>query len=374
MKIGHTADWHIYDQHKYSVNNSRLKEIKRNILLMIKYCIKNDVKLLFVAGDIFEIFNPSEKLLKVLASILRIAIDNGIKIRILMGNHDTDGIEYSFKSFKTLYGSGFEYQHHNDKDNMLLFFGNERTFYFEDIGDVRFVYVPWNDNMSDAIKQASIYKNKEHKRNILITHCAIDGAVTSSNYEAKHTKVTQKLLSGWDLVLVGDFHKNQKIGSNIYYSGSPVKISWDERDDQRMFNVFETDDCSLKRVKLPDVNFIQMELHYTDIDQFINTPEKLTHWNEKELAGSFVKVLVSGKIGMGEKLVVFEKYLYDCKVRNVNIRIIDNIKNNSQSSVSENIGFNLDIKDACLKYLEGIKIQDKDDYKKFIVYKIMETK
>jgi len=61
----HISDLHIYDKHKYSIDNSRLKMIKRNLNKISEFAISKLVNMVIITGDIFHTHNPDERCLNV---------------------------------------------------------------------------------------------------------------------------------------------------------------------------------------------------------------------------------------------------------------------------------------------------------------------
>ena len=98
MDTIHTSDWHVWNKHKYSINNSRTKQLTIILKRIVGYAIKRKIGMIVVAGDVMNVNNPDEYCLKILSSITRLCIDNKIMIRYLMGDHDTNGIDYSLES------------------------------------------------------------------------------------------------------------------------------------------------------------------------------------------------------------------------------------------------------------------------------------
>jgi len=335
---------------------------------MIKYAVKNEIDVIFVAGDIFHVYNPSEKLLKILVWFIKLAIKNGVAVRFITGNHDTDGINYAFESLKNL----AELNSFDSDYPMLAFFPlkeNQSTIYTEDIKGTCVVYVPWQNNMAEVLVESRGLKSNS-KPNVLITHCAVDGASTNSGYEMKRTKITKKILSGWDYVALGDFHKYQEVMPNVYYSGSIVKTVWDERHDKRSFNFVQIGDgihnttFDVKRVNLPDDEFIEMELKYESIGEF--TTESIESIDGKKIKNSYIKIFVSGEIGIGEKLNTLKLHLLKSGANDVQIKIINNVIKTAEGNIdTSDMNLNLDVHSACMMYLEQQGITD-TNYKNYI--------
>lgn len=342
--------------------------------LMVKYAVKNNIDVIFVAGDIFHLYSPNERLLKILVWFIKLCYKYGVAVRFITGNHDTDGINYSVESLKNLsnmYSFDTEYP-------MLGFYPlipNETAIYTEQIKGTNVVYVPWQNDMAGVLHDSKDFQKKNGTPSVLVTHCAVDGASTNSGYEMKRTKITKELLSGWDYVALGDFHKYQQVFDNCYYSGSIVKTVWDERHDKRSFNyvqiqkgIFNSVDVQIKRVNLPDDEFIELEMNYDTIDEY--TKNVLVDVDGKKIEQSWIKVYVSGNIGIGEKLNLLKVHLMKCGASDVQIKIINNlISDGKKVTKSSDVKLNLDIRTACLEYMKQNKIYD-ENYKIYIEKKL----
>lgn len=326
------------------------------MLLMVKYAIKHNIPLIIVAGDIFHTYNPTEKMLKVFTEFIKMAVKNGIMVRIITGNHDTNGISIAFESLKNMDNL---YSFNSDYPPLSFYFHkqNELAVYGEIIKGIQFVYVPWQNNMIEAINEANRIR-KNQIVNILVTHCAVDGALTNSDHEMKKTKITKKMLSGWNYVALGDFHKYQNIFENVYYSGSIIKTIWDERHDKRAFNyVTIGNKLEIKRINLPDVEFIELELDYKIIDEYVK--DVIEGIDDRPIKNSYVKAYITGEIGIGDKVNVLKEHLIKCGATDVIIKLIQNTKNFIKEGKDKtDFHMNLDVVDACKMYLQKQNIKD----------------
>ena len=339
------------------------------MLLMVKYAIKNKIDMIIVAGDIFHVYNPSEKLLKVFAECISVAIKHGIIVRVISGNHDTDGINIAFESLKTIDNL---YPFDNDYPMLAFYFHrqHEIAVYEEKIKGNQFVYVPWQENITEAINQANKIRVNEIV-NVLVTHCAVDGALTNSDHEMKKTRVSKNMLLGWNYVALGDFHKYQNIIENVYYSGSIIKTIWDERHDRRAFNVVLIDkEIEIKKVYLPDIEFIELDVNYGMIDEYVK--DKITEINGQKLENSYIKVFITGEIGLGEKVNLLKEHFIKCGAKDVRTKVVQSVVkiDGTMSDGNTDFHMNLNVLDACKMHLDKYNISD-INYIKYIEKKII---
>lgn len=367
--IIHTADIHIYDNHKYSVNGSRQEAIYKSLLRMVKFLRdKKDLELriIVLAGDIFHTYNPPEKLIRQFSKFVKIAAENNVVVRVITGNHDTNGINHSLESLSIIN----EIQYTQSIRLFKVFSLNKgEAIFSESIGGINFVYVPWQENLNVVLPKAKNFKTKD-ELNILVTHCAVDGALTNSDFEIK-TKITKKMLSGWDYVALGDFHKYQRLGEKIFYSGSPIKTVWDERHDARAFNYIECSDnrLTVEKVLLPDTDFIEMKMDYSQIDRYLS--KKLISIDGKKIENSYIKLFITNQTGYGEKVIELKKHLLNCGANDVFYKIVKSVES---SAVKENNGeltINLDLTTLAKLYLARFEISDKN-YEQYLNNKVLE--
>lgn len=341
--IIHTSDWHIWDKHKYSIDGSRLIQLKNSIIKIIKYAIHNNIKLIVVAGDIMNVNNPDENNMKILAELTIMCITNNIKIRYIMGDHDSNGINYSLESLNNFLSIG-------DTKDMLKIFPavNNISVYSEISGcGVNIVYVPFQLKLKEAIILAR--KKKMHGYyNILFAHLGLNKAMASSGKRITN-KITVNDLKGWDYVGLGDYHLAQRIG-NIRYSGSVIRINWGERNDKKSFYYIKRNSDNsrkIKRISLLDIDFIEMKILYKNISKVI-LKIKNGLWNEKKIKNSFIKLFIYGNILSGDKIYIIKYELYKQGAKSVKEKIMGKYSLSEDKNKIDSLSMN--VIDASEKY------------------------
>ena len=343
----HTADWHFWDRHKFSINDSRLEDIKNNAIEIVTFAIKKKIDMIIVCGDVVNVFNPNEKTLKALAEIIEYAISNGVMLRLIMGDHDTDGETYSLESLKKVY----DVKH----DFYLKIYPavvNKEMIYTEKIKGNNIVYVPYQKNMQNVLLDAKKKKLKGYK-NLLFTHVGINAAYFSGLKAIKSkTEIKIKIIDGWDYVGLGDYHLHQKIKSNIYYSGSIIRINSGERKDVKGFNVVRFIDGELKvsKIKLNDIEFVEYYINYNKIQ------ELMLEAKDNDYKNSIVDVYIYGDIGSGSKLVDLRNML----MKNGALDVRDKIVGSKVEKIkNKKISLSLNPSEAVEKYLNLEKVKSK---------------
>lgn len=323
MKIIQTSDWHLWDKHKYSINNSRMKKIIENIQFIIDYAIDNKVKMIIVCGDIFHIYNPNENVMKELAKLTKYAINSGIKMRYIPGDHDTNGEVYSLDTFKTL----LDLKKSSDVKIIL------ENYYQETVNNYDIYYVPFQLNLKDKLNSIEV----NSKNSLLFSHFALNQAETSTGKKLD-AKIKESDIKKWKYVGLGDFHKAQRIG-NARYSGSIIKINRGEREDKKSFYVLTlSNKIKIKRVYLDDIEFIDIHISYNDI--------KKIKLNEFKIDKSFIKLFIYGNIKDGSEIFNLKKRMYDKGASDVSEKIIKENVDEDKKKIS----FNTDVREASKQF------------------------
>jgi DNA repair exonuclease SbcCD nuclease subunit len=351
MRFIHTADWHIWDKHKYSVDASRLNRIITNAMKIVEVAIDRKVSTIVIAGDIFHISNPTEYLLNIFANIIVFGVNYGIKFRVLIGNHDTDGVNHSLESVQKLIP--------DEEMFKIISFrkDNDIVIECESIDGANFIFVPWQPNLIEALRQAP-YKKINTQKNILVTHVGVSGASVPSGW-VSDSSITPSLLTSYDYVALGDYHNYQKVGckifqkkNSVYYSGSIFKLNWNEANDTKQFIIVDTakNPIKISRIKLYDPAFIDMSVDYKDIKETFADDDILTELGGRSLKDSIVKLNVHGNIGLGIDVSMLEKILYNSGSKMVFTKLMGT--DEESSSEDEEINLSLDAEEAILKWAE----------------------
>ena len=261
MRILHTSDWHLGKiLYSYSLYNEQENFIKVRLLDIID---KNKPDVIIVAGDIFDrAIAPVESIRLFNDIITDISVKKNIPILIIAGNHD--GSERISVGSKLLVKNNvFIAALLEEKTTPVKIKNNNKTYNFWmipyfDIYTARDVFKDntinsFNDAykiLIDKIKQR-INKNEI---NIIIAHCFINGAATCDSenplYIGTSGAVDANIFSQFDYTALGHLHGYQKIKDTIYYSGSPLKYSFDEEKHKKGVLIVDFDDDKLPEIKL----------------------------------------------------------------------------------------------------------------------------
>ena len=255
MKILHTADWHLGKQlHKYSL------EEEQSLFLdwLVGEIKEREIDVLLVSGDVFDTANPSNQALTQYYGFLKKLVGTGCHVVITGGNHDSPGVLNAprellrFLDIKVI-GNAQE----NIADELLHIDTPK--------GDVVIAAVPYlrdadlrksvvgegYDDRLSALRQgirahyeqlAAISTERyPDKCVIAMGHLYVNGVSVSESERDIHVIGGEAAFSadffpeGFEYIALGHIHKPQRIANSdfVRYSGSPIPLSFSERDDKK---------------------------------------------------------------------------------------------------------------------------------------------
>lgn len=246
MKIMHLSDLHLGKR----VNEFSMLEDQEYILTKILHIIaEQKPQAVMIAGDVYDKSVPSAESVELFDDFLvRLASQNR-KVFVISGNHDS--------AERIAFGGRLM-----DKSGIYLspvFNGNVDPITLEDeFGEVNFYLLPFVkpsqvrrfypdkelESYTDALEAVISHMNVDtNKRNILITHQFVTGALRSESEEisvggADHVDV--RVFEKFDYVALGHLHRAQNCGSEwIRYSGTPLKYSFSEAKDHKTVTLID---------------------------------------------------------------------------------------------------------------------------------------
>lgn len=274
MKILHTSDWHLGQSF---MGKSRQEEHKVFLEWLLVTIEEENIDVLIVAGDIFDMGTPPNYALELYYNIL-IKLANSLckYIVITAGNHDSIA---TLKAPKELLKSLNIYviTTGDEEENQLI------DIYDKEKLQAIICAVPFLRDSTIRKSQSAQTLNdkekalslgiKEHYNNIYIDakkisdtvpiiatgHLTTVGAKSSDSEREIYIGGTldidsQFLGENFDYVALGHLHENQKVGTeHIRYSGSPIPLSFSEANSQKKVNIItlESKNIDVKEVDIP---------------------------------------------------------------------------------------------------------------------------
>ncbi|EDM23142.1 metallophosphoesterase family protein [Caminibacter mediatlanticus] len=359
MKVLHTSDWHLGNKF---FGYDRDDEFELVLDFIIKTIKKEKVDVLLIAGDIFDVYYPSQSALKVYYSFLMKVKPYLKHIFIIAGNHDSISTLSAPKDILNALDIKVISGDENVEDMIV------------NVGDVDFLLVPYlreillrekykNDNLIENITH--FYKeiiSKSNNKKILTGHLtALNSKKSGSEkdiYIGKIEGVSAEIFDGADYVGLGHLHRYQEIKKNVVYSGSILKMSFDENDDKKLV-IIDTDDFSKKVVDIPI--FRQIKTISGDKKTIKNELEKI---NLSKLK-AFVELIFDETIDNTEveelkkefDNIEIIKYSYKKESKEINFeKTIKDISINAifEEIFKDSINFE-ELKDEFMQILEGLE-------------------
>ncbi len=262
MKILHTADWHIGKVlHKYALRDE--------LLLFFDWLIEliksEQVDLLLVSGDIFDLANPAVVDRQVYYQLLSRLIKLNVEVIITGGNHDAVGLlnapQTVLNELKITVIGGAE----EDLNNELIEVKNAQGQLEVVVAAVPFLrdkdlrsrdIDAQHANRTEAIREgvkkhyadiADICSEKYPEVPIIaMGHLYAKGVTTSDSERDIHignaASIDSSIFSDvYDYVALGHIHRPQIVDKSDYirYSGSPIALSFSEKTDKKSLVIIE---------------------------------------------------------------------------------------------------------------------------------------
>ncbi|EGQ8003773.1 MULTISPECIES: exonuclease SbcCD subunit D [Vibrio] len=250
MKFIHTSDWHLGRQFH---NVSLLEDQQAVLEQLIQYIENNPVDAVIVAGDVYDRSVPPTIAIELLNRVVkRICGELNTPMILISGNHD--GAERLGFGSEQMKRSGLHII--SNFEDMLTPVVIETkaaghvAFYgmpYNDPEQVRYVYkepVSTHDEAYKLLAEKITEQFQSEHRNILISHCFVDGAIESESERplsiGGSDRVSHEHFLNFDYVALGHLHQPQKKGEEyIRYSGSLMKYSFGEQNQKKGFTLVE---------------------------------------------------------------------------------------------------------------------------------------
>ncbi len=295
MNILHTSDLHLG---KMLENYSRISEQEFFFDELTTICDKEEIDILLIAGDVYDVKNPkaiAEKLFY--KSLKRLSKDGERLIIIIAGNHDSHdrimsliplvedmGIiivgypgtvisEGKFDTYEVLESieGAFKIKFKNEIVNLIaLPYPSEQSLNVNFDADTE---LDLQKSFNNHIKELLLDKTKiynDNEINLFMGHIFLRGGETTLSEQAISVggslQLTTDVLPNCDYIALGHLHRSQEInGENLaYYSGSPIAYSFSERSHKKSVNVcninFENNIKNIDIKKVPLTSYIPLEI------------------------------------------------------------------------------------------------------------------
>lgn len=277
----------------------------------IPYLVENKIKKVFQLGDLFD--RRTNINVRILHHAKRVFFtplaELGVEITGLVGNHDM----FYLDSLVI-----------NSPNELIGHFPNIK-FYTEPstviVDDVKFDLIPWicKENfqqVNDFIKAST--------SDYCLGHFEISGFHMYRGHKAQEG-LSPSLFKKYKHVWSGHFHTRSTAG-NISYIGTPTEITWQDCDDPRGFEVFDTETLQTEFIKNKFSLFQKIPYNEEVFDA--------GKFDYKSLKDKYVKVIVVKKTNM-KKYDNFLQQVYDSGCNDIAIE--ENFEEFTKGTVNESI-------------------------------------
>ena len=303
MRLLHTADWHIG---QYFFGYDRKEEHKFFFEWLKKTIREYNADALLVAGDVFDSPNPSAESQKIYFRFLReVSLENpNLQIIITAGNHDSaarleapgpllEDMNIRIKGIIRKNEDGLiDYQNlfvPLSKDNQINGWCIAVPYLRQ--GDY-----PNAESYSKGVKEMydnlynELLKVKEpHVPIIVMGHLQATGSEVSENDRSERTIIggleciSPEVFDRKDIVYtaLGHLHKAQRVSGreNVRYSGSPLPMSFAEKNYKQGINLIEIEKDELKQISRidfePPVKLISLPKTPKPLDEVLSEISQL---------------------------------------------------------------------------------------------------
>lgn len=235
------------------LTDTHLKENNLEINISIfrqaaEYALKNNLNRIYHLGDVFD--SRKAQSLVVLRdgflTILDMLKQMGVELYVIPGNHD-----------KTSYQSEASFlDPFREHSALILTTGVGKVETLE----IDLYFIPF---FSDDIYKEKLetIKTLKTKRNILLTHIGITGAVMNNG--SAIDGVDQNLFDKFDQVFVGHYHDKQIFKDKFNYIGSSIQHNFGEGPEKGLTLLF--DDLSFETHELEFPRYHKIEVYAKDL-------------------------------------------------------------------------------------------------------------
>ena len=283
MKFVHIADMHFDSpfvnlSDKESLGDLRRLEQRKAFKKVIEYIKENDIKYLFISGDLYEQKYIKKSTIEYINNLFKEIPET--KIFITPGNHDP-------------YVKNSYYNKFNWNENVKIF---EAKIEKVELEDANIYGYGFDDFYCKNSGIENINVEDKNKLNILVIHGSLEGGtIENSEYNPLPRKMLKE--KGFDYVALGHIHKldyNQEENQNIVYPGSPVSLGFDELEKHGMIvGDIEKEKISLEFIPLDETEF---KLQEVDVTEFISKEELIEKINEINFEeNNLIEIILTGK-------------------------------------------------------------------------------
>lgn len=318
MKILVCGDVHIggsYALGKTDPNtqlNSRLLDFSDTFNTIIDNAVKENAKVVVLTGDVFEHRVPTSSQINTFSKCIIRAVKSGLKVIIVVGNHDQQ---------RNVDTSTIDFLNHLEIPNVCVYQDlGVKTLQDEYGKDYHIILMPYRDRRmlntatnSEAIEiiktQLSDLIKGLTGTKIVVGHFMLEKTIEDDNpdsFSINELVIPFNTFDEVDIALMGHIHKHEIMNKEkpvIIYTGSMDKVSFSEKEHQKVSIILDTNDIEKYQVvKTKTRNMYELNFDYSSNDKLykekINDKiiEDINAFDtKKSIADAIVKLIVKLK-------------------------------------------------------------------------------
>lgn len=265
MKFLHTADWHIGRKlHEYALEEEQADALDK----LEGIALEEKVDAVVIAGDIYDRGMPSENSVRMVNGFLKkLNLEDGLPLLAISGNHDS--AERLATGADWFAATSF-----------YMSTSLEQALKPVEIGDVQFFLLPYFElsaarrlfadegvrNVDDAVRKIVGRMKEQFRdgfRHVLVAHFFAAGSLHSDSETRISVggldAVGVDSLDCFDYVALGHLHQHHASRSDtVRYSGSLLKYSVSEVNDDKGVYIVDTDAGTVSYRKLEPLNDVRV--------------------------------------------------------------------------------------------------------------------
>lgn len=338
MKILHTSDWHIGKQlHKYDLS----EDLAHFFDWLIMFIKNEKIDVLLVSGDVFDQANPSQAAFKQYYDFLKRLLQVDCKIILTGGNHDSSTVlnapQELLKAFDiTVLGGATEniselfVEVEKNGERIVVAavpFLKDRDIRKSVAGETYATKIEQiKMGLQTYFSGINTHYNQNHSGNVFVVmaHLYVQGSQLSESERdiqlGNQAGIESHIFEGIPhYVALGHIHKPQVISKvgNIHYCGSPIPLSFSEKEDCKQINVIHIHNNSIQEVTIVPIpktrNLVSFEGTLNEVQ------ERIAQYNEKTLLTSLAELIVNEEKESLEVRQTFEEYINSTPNKNLEI-------------------------------------------------------
>jgi len=224
-----TGDLHVGSLRRVENSLQRQAKIFDSIFDVVE---KRSDGFLLINADVFDSHSPTSDEKDLVQTKIVEGIERGFKIVVTSGNHDTFSKKRSSLYFLETMARVVE--------GLTVVTGEPRVVHLKGF-PVDIAAMPWTGLESTAFnKKAASLVATCKKPPVVMFHEEVLGCTDDTGWTSeKGIRIDKKLkVNCW---VGGHIHKQQQLGKNIWYSGSPIQVSFSEAYENKGVLVCDTD-------------------------------------------------------------------------------------------------------------------------------------